>query len=421
MAFAKVYGFEGNPRTTVALVAAKYEGVDVEFVETNPFAEGGAPAEYTAKFPLGLVPALEAGDYKVTEAIAVAQYIIAQNNKAGLLGNSKEEAASALQWASWANSELLPSLGAWFRPLKGAAPYQKPAVEAAKAKALKHLTYLENTLQSRTFLAAERITLGDLFVAAVLFRGFENVLDAEWRAANPNIVRFWKTVYHQPAFFSVLKNTEPTPVETAIVYTPPKKEAKPKAEPAAPKAKAEPKPKPAAEEEEEPSAPAEPKAKHPAELLGKAESFPLDELKRQYSNNDTPVFMKWFENEINTKPVLQEYTLVKAAFKYPEELTLPFMSSNLITGFHTRLEASRKYLFGSMGVYGKANDSLITGAYLIRGSDIDGIFNVAPDAESYEFVPLDWNKPEDRQFIEGAWSWEHTVDGKEYVDGKVFK
>ncbi|GAA5916877.1 hypothetical protein JCM6882_007442 [Rhodosporidiobolus microsporus] len=320
MAFAKVYGFEGNPRTRVALVAAKYEDVEVEFVPTNPFAEGGAGAEYLAKFPLGLVPALEAGDYKVTEAIAVAQYIISQKNQAGLLGSTKEESASALQWASWANADLLPSLGAWFRPLIGAAPYQKPAVEAAKAKALKHLAYLEETLSTRTFLASERVTLGDIFVASVLFRGFENVLDAEWRAANPNIVRFWKTVYHQPAFFAVLGNVEPTPVETAVVYTPPKKEAKPKAEPAAPKPKAEPKPKPAAEEEEA-AAPAEAKPKHPAELLGKAESFPLDELKRQYSNNDTPVFMKWFENEIATKPVFQEYTLVKATFKYPEELT----------------------------------------------------------------------------------------------------
>ncbi|GAA5916880.1 hypothetical protein JCM6882_007443 [Rhodosporidiobolus microsporus] len=97
------------------------------------------------------------------------------------------------------------------------------------------------------------------------------------------------------------------------------------------------------------------------------------------------------------------------------------MSSNLITGFHTRLEASRKFLFGSMGVYGKANDSLITGAYLIRGSDIDSIFSVAPDWESYSFSPLNWENKEDAQFISGAWSWEHSVDGKEYADGKVFK
>ena len=50
--------YEGNPRARVALVAAKYEDLVLEVVETNPFAEGGAPASYLAKFPLGLVSLL---------------------------------------------------------------------------------------------------------------------------------------------------------------------------------------------------------------------------------------------------------------------------------------------------------------------------------------------------------------------------
>lgn len=45
-----------------------------------------------------------------------------------------------------------------------------------------------------------------------------------------------------------------------------------------------------------------------------------------------------------------------------------FMSSNLITGFHNRLEGSRKYLFGSSGVYGENNNSKIQGAYMLRGA-----------------------------------------------------
>jgi len=60
--------------------------------------------------------------------------------------------------------------------------------------------------------------------------------------------------------------------------------------------------------------------------------------------------------------------------------------------------------------------SSCSGVYLLRGSDANAIFEVAPDAESYSFEPLDWVK--DREFITGAWTWEHTVDGKEYADGK---
>ncbi|GAA5978411.1 hypothetical protein JCM11641_004681 [Rhodosporidiobolus odoratus] len=412
MSFAKVYGFEGNPRTLAALVVAKYEGLEVESVNVNPFAEGGVSADYLQKFPLGLVPALEKGDYKLTEAIAIAQYLAAQENKAGLLGSTKEEVVEVTKWASWANSDLLPAIGAWFKPLTGASPYQKPAVEAAKARALKNLSYLEEVLSTRTFLVGERVTLADIFVAASLLRGFENVLDAEFRKANVNTVRHFQTVVHQDPFVAAF-GKEPTLIETAIVYTPPKKEAKPAKEAAAPKPKAE-KPKKEEEEEEEPSAPVEAKPKHPCEALPKA-AWPLDELKRQYSNKETPEALKWLDENWNPN----DYSVWKATFKYPEELTQVFMSSNLITGFHTRLEGSRKYIFGSMGVYGKANDSLITGVYIIRGQDAEACFSVAPDWESYSFDRLDYNA--DKEFITGALTWEHTVDGKEYADGKVFK
>ncbi|EDR00984.1 uncharacterized protein LACBIDRAFT_312722 [Laccaria bicolor S238N-H82] len=39
-----------------------------------------------------------------------------------------------------------------------------------------------------------------------------------------------------------------------------------------------------------------------------------------------------------------------------------FMSSNKIGGFFNPLEASRRYLFGSVGVLGQMNDSVISGA-----------------------------------------------------------
>jgi elongation factor 1-gamma len=74
-------------------------------------------------------------------------------------------------------------------------------------------------------------------------------------------------------------------------------------------------------------------------------------------------------------------------FKYNEELTQVFMSSNQIGGFFSefiyalqtcarliqsftdRLEASRKYLFGSVGVLGETGNSRIAGVLILRGSD----------------------------------------------------
>ena len=102
-----------------------------------------------------------------------------------------------------------------------------------------------------------------------------------------------------------------------------------------------------------------------------------------------------------------------------------FMTSNLVGGFFTRLEASRKYIFGAASVYGKANDSVIKGAFLVRGQEALPAFDVAPDVESYEFTKLDPKKKEDQEFVNDQWSWDKPliVGGKEYewADGKVFK
>lgn len=98
------------------------------------------------------------------------------------------------------------------------------------------------------------------------------------------------------------------------------------------------------------------------------------------------------------------------------------MSANLIGGLFARFEASRKYLFGSMLVLGKNNDSAIDGVLILRGQDALPVVSVAPDFESYEFTPLDVrNNEEHKSFFADAMAWELTLDGRETADGKNFK
>ena len=94
-------------------------------------------------------------------------------------------------------------------------------------------------------------------------------------------------------------------------------------------------------------------------------------------------------------------------------------------GFFARLEGSRKYIFGAASVYGTAGDSIIKGAFVVRGQEALPAFDVAPDYESYEFTKLDPKNPEDREFVNDQWSWDKPIEvnGKSYewADGKVFK
>ncbi|CAK7204149.1 elongation factor EF-1 gamma subunit [Sporothrix eucalyptigena] len=409
MSFGKLYGFLENPRTTGILAVAKANNLDIELVETIPASAG---PEYQKLNKLGKIPTFVGADgFVLSECVAIYIYVASQNEKTTLLGKTKQDYANILKWMSFFNTEVLPKFGDWYAPLLGRVPYNKKAVDDASKAALKAVSVAEEHLLHNTFLVGERITVADIFGASIIARGLQLIFGKAWREEFPNTTRWFSTVYNQSIYSSVapaaVYNDEPK-----LTNVPPKKAEAPKKQ-AAPKAAPA-----AAAEEEEPAA--APKPKHPCDLLPRA-TFPLDEWKRQYSNSDTPVALKWFWENVK----FDEYSIWKVEYKYNDELTLTFMSNNLIGGFNNRLEASRKYLFGCASVYGKNNDSVIEGAFVIRGDDYLPVFDVAPDYESYTFTKLDPTKEEDRAYLEAQWSWEKPVivNGKEYphADGKVFK
>ena len=229
---------------------------------------------------------------------------------------------------SYANSEILPPIGSAFRPILGLDPYNKKNVDDAFKATMKAVTVLEEHLLVHTFLVGERITLADLFTAGLLGRGFQYLFDKKWRDENPNLTRWYETVYNQPIYSSVVPKL--AFIDEALKNQAPKKdkEEKPKQEKSkqekAPKAATKPKAKEVEEDDEEEDKPA-PKPKHPLEALPKP-GVPLDELKRKYSNEDTPVALKWFWENFNP----EEYSLWKLGYKYNDELTMTFMTSNLI-------------------------------------------------------------------------------------------
>ncbi|VVT44420.1 uncharacterized protein SAPINGB_P000410 [Magnusiomyces paraingens] len=401
----------GALRRVAPLAVIKELNLDVKVVDI-----ADAPEEFAKYFPLKKIPGfVSSKGLVIHEVMAITIYLVNQVPGTKLLGSNNDEYASVLQWFSFANTDLWNSLRAIIFPLIGRLPYNKKGVETATEDAKKFIDYLENSLSTRTYLVGERLTVADYHLAAVTERAFSNIWDKPFIAQHPNIYRWFNTVVSQFPLNTIY--TVPYPYrDEAVKYTPPKKEAKPKAEPK-PKPKAEPKPK----EEPIDEPPKEKKVAHPLAALG-LPKLSLDEWKRTYSNEETrEVALPWFWQHHDP----EEYSLWKVAYKYNDELTLTFMSNNLVGGFFNRLTASTKYLFGCMVVYGENNNNGIIGVFLVRGQDYAPAFDVAPDWDSYEYTKLDPSKPEDKEFIEDLWAWDKPVviDGKKYeiADGKVLK
>jgi len=400
---------------------AAYGGVEITLAEGYEHRVTNKTPEFTSKFASGKIPAFETtSGLRIFETSAIARYIAALAKNSTLLPTSIEEQALVDQWVSFADSELFAHARTLNGFINGGVPWTKPVDTLLREKIKTSVTILESYLATRTYLVGERITLADISVASVLKYVFERYVDAAQRASLKNTVRFYETIANNPKIKPVFGET--AYVEKALQYVAPAKPKKEAAAPAPPKEKAAPKPaapKDDDEEDEDAALKEEPKAKNPLDSLPKS-TFNLEDWKRAYSNMDTRGAggsLEWFYSKFDK----EGFSIWRVDFKYNEELDLIFKSSNQIGGFFNRLEGSRKYLFGSLGVLGEANKSVISGVFILRGLDYKPVVEVAPDWESYEYKQINLEDAADKAFFESALAWDLEVDGKKWADGKNFK
>ncbi|KAJ3124695.1 Elongation factor 1-gamma [Nowakowskiella sp. JEL0407] len=418
--YKKIYSYPNNPRVAKAVIAAKYNGFEIEQVTVQLGVDNKTP-EFLAKFPLGKVPTFESADGKLClyESNAIAHYVASL--KDGLLGSTKEEAALIQQWVVLSDNEIAPAAAAWLYPILGYIPLNDANTKNAKENVKKLLTVLDHHLLTRTYFVGESITMADITLACSLLPFYRLVFEPEFRAPYKNVNRWFVTIINQANVKSVIGDVQLCEKMAVAEHKKAEKKAeKPKEEkPTKEEKKKDKKKKDDDEEEEEDYRTAEekPQGKNPLDLLPPS-TLNLEEWKRFYSNNDTrPAAVNWFWERFDP----EGFSIYKVNYKYNSELTLTFMSSNLIGGFFQRLERARKYAFGSMLVLGTDNANEISGYFVFRGTGIPAEVQEAADFESYTFTKVDPKDEKVREEYAAYIAWDEKIEGKPFVDGKVFK
>ncbi|KAI8622701.1 hypothetical protein BC830DRAFT_1088435 [Chytriomyces sp. MP71] len=425
----KIHSYPNNPRVAKALIAAKYNGIEVEVVPVEMGKSNKTP-EFLKKFPLGKVPAFEANDgFTLYESNAIAFYVAAYKQGSELLGASPKESAKIQQFIGIADNEIAPAAATWLFPILGWMPNNEQNTNKAKEDIKKILAALNEHLLHHTYLVGETITLADITVVTALLNFYRMVFDAAFRASFKNVNRWFLTCVNQQQFKDVLgefklidkaqsaADVKPATPAPAAKATTPKAAAPAAAKPAPAKAPAAKKPKDDDEEEEESFADEKPKAKNPLDLLPKSD-FNLEEWKRFYSNNETrPTACNWFWDKFDA----QGFSIYRLDYKYNSELTLTFMSSNLVGGVYHRLEAARKYAFGSLAVLGEDHKNSISGYFVYRGNGIPAEVQDTPDFESWNFTRVDPKDKTQQELFNAYIAWDEVIEGKKFADAKVFK
>merc|ERR1712223_1141016 len=232
--------------------------------------------------------------------------------------------------------------------------YNKNATERAKEDIKGVMKALNDHLLAKTFLVGERISLADIAVCCTLLSLYKQVMDPSFRGAYQNVNRWFTTVVNQPNAKAVLGEVVLCSKEAQFDAKKfaefsgkrdKKKEPEKKKEKPAEKA-----------EEEDDGMPKEPKAKDPLAALPKG-TFDLEEWKRFYSNNDEDDSIKWFWEHFDA----EHYSIWRSDYKFNNELTMVFMSCNLVGGMFQRLEKMKKNAFASAILFGENNNSSISG------------------------------------------------------------
>jgi len=289
------------------------------------------------------------------------------------------------------------------------------------------LSVLNQYLATRTFLVGERISLADIAVCCNLLQLYSTVLEPAFRQPYQNVNRWFLTIVNQPQVKSVVgdfKLCEKMAQFDSKKYQElhggdkkqDKKEKKQPQQKQEPKKAAPKKPEP---EPEEDDVPKEKPSKDPFAVLPKG-TFVMDDWKKMYSNNDfMKVALPWFFENFDS----ENYSVWYCEYKYNDELTLTFMSSNLIGGMFQRLDRMRKHAFGNVLLFGESNNSTISGVWIWRGHDL--AFTLSPDLQvdygSYEWKKLEWNTDETKKLITEYWNHEGEFGGKKFHSGKTFK
>jgi len=424
MAAGTLYTYPENFRAFKALIAAQYSGAKLAVAQDFKFGETNKSESFLKKFPLGKVPAFEGTDGTwLFESNAIAYYVASDALRGGA---SLVDQAFVQQWVSFADNELLPASCTWVFPTLGIMQYNKQNTERSKEEVKKALGLLNKHLETRTFLVGERISLADISVACNLLLLYQHVLEPSFREAFLNTNRWFVTLVNQPQFKAVIGEFK---LCSKMAQFDAKKfaelqgnEGKGKAKQEKAKAPKQEKPKqekkkPEPEAEEEDEAPKKPN-KDPFAALP-AGSFVMDEWKKKYSNEEYDDSLAWFWENFDK----ENYSIWHCEYMYPEDLTLVFMSNNLIGGFYQRLDRLRKHGFGAVAVFGENNKSDIAGVWCWRGQGL--AFELSEDLQvdygSYKWTKLDFDAPESRKLVEQYFREEASYNGKKYNQGKIFK
>lgn len=152
-----------NTRSIRVLWTLEELGVKAE-VRTLPFPPSKLQPHYLSVNPTGTVPTLIDGPVRLTESMAICEYLAAKYDSSLLVAPGDPARTEFVQWLWYGESTLMTPLSrrATVSRLQRKGPDIDAVLEDAAHNTGVRLVALEQRLEGRDFLVAGRLTLADI-------------------------------------------------------------------------------------------------------------------------------------------------------------------------------------------------------------------------------------------------------------------
>ena len=190
----RIYGSAKSRAIRVLWMAGEL-GIDYEQKDWLPRAPETRTPEFRALNPNARIPVIDDDGFVLSESMAINFYL-AKKHRSPLYPADAKHEALVLQWSLWETDRLDRQIVNYVRHTKDLPePERKPQIaEAAWQEVVPALDVLETALAKSEWLAGPAFSLGDLNVAAALYRGLFIDLK-KW----PRVQAWLNTCWERPA------------------------------------------------------------------------------------------------------------------------------------------------------------------------------------------------------------------------------
>jgi glutathione S-transferase len=181
----KIWGRTNSVNVQKVMWTVGELGLDHERIDVGGAFGGLDGAEFGRLNPNRRIPVLQDGGTVVWESNAIVRYLAARYGTGSLWPEDPGRRAQADQWMDWMQTVLMPDMTIVFWQLIRTPEDQRDlAAVAAAARRLGPLwQILDDWLGSRSFVAGDELTIGDIPVGALYWRYVNLAID---RPSLPN-------------------------------------------------------------------------------------------------------------------------------------------------------------------------------------------------------------------------------------------